>query len=75
MDSRGYRSLLGGVVLDTVAELAVTHAVVLTLSPALVVPLSRMRLAYEDAADDRRTIFEPAPVGGAIALGIAVGAR
>lgn len=74
-DSRGYGTLLGGIVLDVVAELAVTRAVVLTLSPALVVPLSRARLAYDDAAGDRHTLFEVAPVGGSIALGLAVGSR
>jgi hypothetical protein len=74
-DSRGYSTLLGGIVLDVVGELAVTRAVILTLSPAFVVPLSRARLAYDDAVGDRRTIFEVAPVGGSIALGIAVGSR
>lgn len=74
-DSRGYGTLLGGLVLDVVGELAVTRSVVLTLSPALVVPLSRARLSYEDAAGQRQTIFEVSPVGGSVALGLAVGSR
>lgn len=74
-DSRGYGTLLGGIVLDLVGELAVTRSVVLTLSPALVVPLSRARLSYEDAAGQKQTIFEVSPVGGSLALGLAVGSR
>ncbi len=74
-DSRSYGTLVGGVVLDLVAELAVSRAVVLTLSPALVVPLSRARLSYDDAAGQRQSIFEVAPVGGSVALGLAVGSR
>jgi hypothetical protein len=73
--SQSYATLLGGVTLAGVAELAVTRLVVLTLSPTLVVPLSRARLAYDDATGNRRTIFEVAPVGASVALGLAVGAR
>ncbi|MBX3192299.1 MAG: hypothetical protein KF819_35240 [Labilithrix sp.] len=76
-DSRGYDTLLGGIVVDTLVELAVTRSpdLVFTLSPALVVPLSRARLAYDDAGGVRRTIFEVSPVGGSLSLGLAIGAR
>jgi hypothetical protein len=74
-DSRRYGTLLGGVVLEMVGELAITRAVALTLSPALVLPLSRARLAYDDGAGNRITIFEVAPIGASLALGLAVGAR
>jgi len=74
-DSRGYSTTVGGVALDAVAELAFTPWLALTLSPALLVPLSRARLAYDDAAGVRQTIFEVAPVGGSVALGLGFGAR
>lgn len=73
--SQSYDTLLGGVALDALAELAVTRSLMLTLSPSLLVPLSRARLAYDDATATRRTIFEVAPVGGSLALGLAVGSR
>jgi len=74
-DSRGYSTTVGGGVLEAVAELAFTRWLSLTLSPALVVPLSRARLAYDDAASVRRTIFELSAVGGSVALGLAIGSR
>lgn len=74
-ESRRYATWIGGVALDVVAELAVTRTVLLTASPALVVPLSRVRLAYDDATGSRRTLYEAAPAGGSLALGVAVGAR
>jgi hypothetical protein len=73
--SQSFATLLGGITLAGVAELAVTRLVVLTLAPTLVVPLSRARLAYDDATGNRRTIFEVAPVGASVALGLAVGSR
>jgi hypothetical protein len=74
-DSRAYGTVLGGMVLELVSELAVTRALRVTLSPSVVVPLSRARLAYDDAAGERRTIFDVAPVGGSLALGLALGSR
>jgi hypothetical protein len=74
-ESRLLTTLLGGIALQAIAELAVSRSLALTLSPSLVVPLTRARLAYDDAAGDRHTIFEVAPVGGSLALGIAVGSR
>src|SRR5205085_9557519 len=74
-ESRGYSTTVGGIALDAVLELQFTKSFVMTLSPALVVPLSRARLAYDDAAGVRRTIFEVSPVGGSLALGLAFGAR
>ena len=74
-ESRIFTTLLGGIALEAITELAVTRSLALTLSPSLVVPLTRARLAYDDAAGDRRTIFEVGPVGGSLALGIGVGSR
>ena len=74
-DSRGYNALVGGAVLGVVGELAMTHALVLTLSPELVVPLSRATLAYDDAAGVRQTIFRMAAVGTFVSLGLAIGSR
>lgn len=74
-DSRGYSTTVGGLALDAVGELAFTPWLALTVSPALLVPLSRARLAYDDAAGVRQTIFEVAPVGGSVALGLGFGAR
>lgn len=74
-ESRGYSSTVGGIALDAVFELHFTKAFGMTLSPALVVPLSRARLAYEDATGTRRAIFDMSAVGGSLALGLAVGSR
>ncbi|MBS2013465.1 MAG: hypothetical protein JST00_11285 [Deltaproteobacteria bacterium] len=74
-ESRGYSTTLGGLAIDAVLELHFTKAVGLTLSPALVVPLSRARLAYEDSAGVRRTIFDMSAVGGSLAIGLSVGSR
>jgi len=74
-DARGTSSWIGGIVVDAMAELDFTPWLALTLSPSLLVPLSRARLAYDDASGVRRTIFELSPVGGSLSLGLAVGSR
>lgn len=72
-ESRGYSTTVGGIAIDAVLELHFTKAIGMTLSPALVVPLSRARLAYEDNTGALRTIFDMSAVGGSLALGLAVG--
>lgn len=74
-ESRGYSTTMGGIALDALFELHFTKAFGMTITPALVVPLSRARLAYEDATGARRTIFELSAVGGSLSLGLAVGSR
>lgn len=72
-ESRGYSTTMGGIALDALFELHFTKVFGMTITPALVVPLSRARLAYEDATGARRTIFELSAVGGSLSLGLAVG--
>jgi hypothetical protein len=74
-DSRGYSTLLGAAEIELLGELAFTSWLTMTLAGALVVPLSRATLAYDDAAGTRHTIFEIAPVGASLSVGLAVGSR
>jgi hypothetical protein len=73
--SSSFRSTVGATAIDFVAELALSRMVHLTLTPKFVLPLTHARLTYVDDAGARRTIFESAPVGGSVALGVAIGSR
>jgi hypothetical protein len=74
-DSKSYSTLLGAAELEAIGELSITSWLTMTLSTALVVPLSRASLAYDDATGARKTLFEIAPVGGSFSAGLAASSR
>jgi hypothetical protein len=72
-DSRRTSMVFGAVALDVVGTLSLSRMFGITLTPSLIVPVSKGRLAYEDAEGARQSFFEVSAVGASIAVGFAVG--
>ncbi|AKV03934.1 hypothetical protein AKJ09_10597 [Labilithrix luteola] len=72
-DSRSYTTTFAAAAVDASAELWLSRSIGVVLAPALVVPVTPTRLAYDDPQGRRQTLFESSNVSAMLTLGIAVG--